>query len=391
MGEILTNICFECEKEFACGSEEEKTHFQDAKRCLSKRIALLNKFQNGKRATFYTCKTCDYVTCRITDIKRHINTDKHLYNIVSNEMSNVYACHKCDYVTSRKYNLKRHMTAKHKFVAQMSKKMRCMCGKKYAYKQSYTRHIKECTEYNKNNNSDNTKSNIVHLDKCSTELQQSDNVISNDVSEIINNYQTHKDDYSNTLKDLLLNVLGDYKELVSKAIEQPKIINNSNNIKHQQNNTTFSIKNYLNTECKNAMNLTDYVNQIKLTFDDLMYMKDHGIVKSFEKTFVKGLKEMDQKMRPIHCSDIKRGNFYIKEQDIWARDAENEKIIDTLKKITDQQCDVLKQWKFINKDWLDNEIKQEHANVITRKIVDIYGEKIQHQILNLLKHLNIEQ
>jgi hypothetical protein len=254
----------------------------------------------------------------------------------------------------------------------------CGCGKSYKYISRYNSHIKKCPFYKKCP----LKNENVHNDEI-------DINITNELKEIVNTDSVNIE-CNQTMKELLMTVLNDYKELVTKAIEQPKIINNSN-IKHQQNNTSFSVKNYLNTECKGAMNLSDYVNQIKITFDDLIYMKDHGIVKSFENTFVKGLREMDKTLRPIHCSDIKRGNFYIKDEDNWEKDNENEKIIDTLRKITDQQCDVLKQWKIMNGDWLDNEIKQEHANIVTRKIVDIYGEQVQKHILNLLKQLNIKE
>jgi hypothetical protein len=391
MAEKLTVFCLNCNIVFETDNDTSSKHFAENIDCVSHRITQLTKFRDNKRATKYACESCNFITSRFNDIKRHIKTDKHLTNLVSDTMSNIYACNKCDYVTSRSYNLKRHIDKVHKFDSKVSKKMRCLCGKQYAYKQSYIRHINDCIKYQNFTNTHGLNDNTIDLDTCSTELQHSNAIISQDVSEIINNYQTHKDEYSNTMKELLLTVLGDYKDLVSKAIEQPTVVNNSQTIKNQQNNNSFSIKNYLNTECKNAMNLSDYVSQIKITFDDLMYMKDHGLVKSFENTFVKGLKEMDQNMRPIHCSDVKRGNFYVKDEDTWTRDAENEKIIDTLKVITDQQCDVLKQWKLLNKDWLDNEVKQEHANIVTRKIVDIYGEKIQKQILNLLKQLNIEE
>lgn len=282
---------------------------------------------------------------------------------MSKKTEKIFNCKYCEFNSNRKYNLKRHIDTKHKFQKFVKKtEMICKCGKKYKYERSFIRHKEECKK-NKE--------------------------ITPNIENLLENIE-NKGETSKNMKEILLSVLGDYKELVLKAIEQPKIINNSQNIKNQQNNTTFSIKNYLNTECKNAMNLSDYVSQIKFTFDDLLYMKNHGIVKSFEKTFVKGLKEMDTTVRPIHCSDVKRGNFYVKDHDIWDKDNENEQIIKTLKGITDQQCDVLKEWKRINQDWLDNDIKQEYANVVTRKIVDIYGEKIQSQILNLLKQLNIK-
>jgi len=277
----------------------------------------------------------------------------------------IFSCKKCNYVTSRVYNLQRHDETIHKSTLKTKDNMVCPCGKSYKYKQSYTNHKNKCPIFN---------------NKCP---KQKNVQIQN-----VQNVQNEKFD-NDSLKELLFTVLHDYKELATKAIEQPKIINNSN-IKNQQNNTSFSVKNYLNNECKEAMNLSEYIDQIKISFDDLVYIKHHGIVKSFENTFVKGLREMDKTLRPIHCSDTKRGNFYIKDEDIWEKDNENEKIIDTLRKITDQQCNALNQWKKLNRDWLDNDDKQEHANIVTRKIVDIYGEQVQKHILNLLKQLNIK-
>ena len=379
---LLTFYCARCDTYLDNENEECESHFQDGSVCELSKIDYSHKFVNGKNVHFYICDICDYSAHTKHQIKKHIETALHKTRLLTKKMSkkNVlfYKCENCDYYTSRKYNLKRHNDTKHKFENKMSNTvMLCECGKKYKYKRSYKRHIKECTIYQKNvQNVQNVQTNTI--------IEKTD-----DFQKILMNSDNLNGNENENMKDILLTVLNDYKELVSKAIEQPKVINNSQNITNQQNNTSFSIKNYLNTECKNAMNLSDYVNQIKLTFDDLMYMKDNGIVKSFENTFVKGLREMDKTLRPIHCSDIKRGNFYVKDHDTWDKEHAHEQIISTLKRITDLQCDALKQWKLMNRDWIDNDVKQECANVITRKIVDIYGDKIQKQILNLLKQLNI--
>tara|TARA_Y100000780_G_C13693021_1_gene420307 strand:- start:4324 stop:5454 length:1131 start_codon:yes stop_codon:yes gene_type:complete len=369
---LLTFYCPICDMYLDNNTIDYKTHFTDGSVCKLSKILYSPKFVNKKSVKTYYCEICDYWGNNKQEIKTHIQTKIHKSNLVSKKVSKkneeIYKCEKCDYTTPRKYNLKRHIDTKHKFADKVSNTdFICECGKKYKYKRSYERHINECKIYKKNKND-------ISIIKKTDEFQ---NILENK-------------DNNGDMKDILLTVLNDYKQLVSKAIEQPKIVNNSQNITNQQNNTSFSIKNYLNTECKNAMNLSDYVNQIKLTFDDLLYMKEHGIVKSFENTFVKGLCEMDKTLRPIHCSDTKRGNFYVKDHDTWDKDNAHEQIITTLKRITDLQCDALKQWKLMNRDWLDNDVKQECANVITRKIVDIYGDKIQKQILNLLKQLNIQ-
>lgn len=296
-------------------------------------------------SNLFICNLCDYSCKRKNDYLKHCSTQKHI------DME-FYDKYKHNPEKLKKYQDKKET---HKFI--------CKCGNKYKYNSGLCRHKQKCKliqcEYTDNNE---TKHNNINLDISSEKII----------------------DLVSLVKDLIQENKSIQDKLVEVSQRQkPMII--------QQNNNHFSIKAYLNNECKNAMNLSDYVQQIKVTFDDLLYMKEHGIVKVFENTFVKGLREMDETERPIHCSDRKRGNFYVKDQDMWMKDPENEKIITALKMITDQQCSVLKEWRNLNSDWLDNECKQEQTNIITRKIVDIYGEKNQHKILNLLTHLEINK
>lgn len=284
----------------------------------------------------YICELCNYRSKRKNDYIKHCSSQRHIDN-------DFFKRHKEQPELIKQYKEKKNI---YKYI--------CECGKKYKYRSGLCRHKIKC-EYNKEieivKKNENTNENIDSLVNMVKDLIQENKVIQGKLVEISN---------------------------------QPKSM-----IIQQNNNNHFSIKAYLNTECKNAMNLSEYVNQIKVTFDDLLYMKDHGIVKVFENTFVKGLREMDEKKRPIHCSDKKRCNFYIKDEDTWIKDMQNEKIIEALKRITDQQYDILQKWKELNRDWLDNEVKQEQTNRITTRLVDIYGDKYQSKIINLLTYLEI--
>lgn len=277
----------------------------------------------------YVCAKCDFITANIKDYNKHLQTIKHNANLCSNMLT--------------------------------QKTPKCICGKSYNHKSSLTRHKKRCIQYINDTIITNVESNIKPQNIGCTEKLESL------LLEIISQNQQF----------MLQN-----QKMLEKAINEPKtnIINN-----------TFSIQNYLNIECKDAMNLSEYIKQIKYSFDDLQYLHDYGIVKSFENTFVKGLLNMEQNKRPIHCTDAKRCRFFIKNNDVWLRDNENTCIIDSLKKITNEQCDTLQQWKNINKDWLDNEKKQEFANVVTKKIVDIYGSINQNRIITLIKTLCVDE
>ena len=95
-------------------------------------------------------------------------------------------------------------------------------------------------------------------------------------------------------------------------------------------NNTISINLFLNQECKNAMNLTDFIDQLQVSLEDLDYSKNNGFVAGVTNIFTKQLKDMDPKDRPIHCSDTKRLQFYVKDDDKWARDENSNKLDQTI-------------------------------------------------------------
>jgi hypothetical protein len=285
------------------------------------------------------------------------------------QMGDFY-CEKCHYSTSRLSNFKRHMDSKlhettidynNKKKRAEQKKHHCICGKSYVHHTSLYKHRKTCDTYKKAEN----------IGKNSEEL-----VLSNDTTKNIDN-----------LCNMVSQLIEENKNLQQNLID---ISQKPTNVVQNIQNNRFNVINYLNTECKDAMNLSEYVANIQYSFDDLQYLHDNGLVKSIERTFIKGLLDMDKTKRPIHCSDSKRSQFYVKDHDEWTKDHERDIIISSLKRITDQQCDVLKQWKNLNKDWLDNEKKQEFANVVTRKIVDMYADQIQKKILRNLNELNLK-
>ena len=113
------------------------------------------------------------------------------------------------------------------------------------------------------------------------------------------------------------------QELQTQLLEyasQPKTI-----IKNQTQNN-FNLKNFLNIQCKDAMNLSDFLETIQLSFNDLLYMGDSGFVKSLQDTFVKQLGDLDQEKRPIHCTDKKRKTMYVKDENKWEKDEGHKKI-----------------------------------------------------------------
>ena len=124
--------------------------------------------------------------------------------------------------------------------------------------------------------------------------------------------------------------LYEQNEKLIELAKQPKTI-----IKKQNN--TFNLDNFLNIQCKDAMNLSDFMETIQLTFSDLIYLGNNGFEKSIQNTFVKQLGDMEQTKRPIHCTDKKRKTMYVKDEDRWEKDNDNEKIASAIKTMNKKQ------------------------------------------------------
>ena len=131
------------------------------------------------------------------------------------------------------------------------------------------------------------------------------------------------------------------------------------------NNNKISINVFLNEHCKNAMNLTDFVENIKVSLEDLEYTNQHGYAKGISNIFTKHLTDMAVTERPIHCSDKKRLQFYIKDSDEWKKDEKHENIDITIDEISRKQFFHIKEWEKQNPDYLTNDEKRKkwHAMV----------------------------
>jgi hypothetical protein len=166
------------------------------------------------------------------------------------------------------------------------------------------------------------------------------------------------------------------ESVVKLAEQQANNITNTN----CNNTNNISINLFLNEECKNAMNLTDFVNNVKLSLEDIKYTTEHGYVKGISNILVKNLTDIDPKERPIHCSDTKRLQFYVKDEDSWAKDENNTKIDQSIDNITRKQIACMKEWTTANPDYLDNERKMEEYMIMVRRLMG--GNNIEEQTKN---------
>jgi len=123
------------------------------------------------------------------------------------------------------------------------------------------------------------------------------------------------------------------------------------------------------------MNLEDFVEKIKLTLEDLNFTKDNGYTKGISNIFIKNLNDMDVTERPIHCSDQKRLQFYVKNDNEWMKDKNNEKIDNSIEKVSVKQLKSIQDWVQANPDYLDSDTKREEYFTLVRSITQPNDDK----------------
>jgi hypothetical protein len=178
--------------------------------------------------------------------------------------------------------------------------------------------------------------------------------------------------------DLLLKLIKDNDEMMKIIKGQqdqlnsilPKLGNTTNNITNNNTTNNFNLNLFLNEKCKNALNMSEFVDSLKITLDDLLFSKTNGISRGITDVMIKGLKELDIYKRPIHCTDIKRDIMYIKDEDKWEKDENHDKIKNTIVKIADKERTALHQWAIDNPDWIDTESKQIEYLTMVRSICE---------------------
>jgi hypothetical protein len=246
-----------------------------------------------------------------------------------------YYCKKCDYSCSRKFLWDQHIvTKKHNAnkmltVANenMQKAILCICGKSYKHQSSYSRHIKSCLFINEGKGKEPEELTVIP-----------------------------KDDTN--VQELLKGILQENKALRNE-IKKIKVTTNNN----------ININVFLNEHCKNAMNLTDFVNNINLTIEDLEYSGRHGYVEGVSQILLKNLTDIDPLERPLHCCDSKRLKFYVKDNNSWDRDSNNEKLDKSIDNIGLKQHAILKEWEKNNPNYEKNKDKLDEYFSIVRSLM----------------------
>ena len=163
--------------------------------------------------------------------------------------------------------------------------------------------------------------------------------------------------------DLVIKLIEQNKELQQTLIEQNKTMMGlaekaGNNINFN-NNKTFNLNVFLNETCKDAINLTDFVNQIQVSIKDLEETGTLGYAEGISKVFIKNLNDIDYNMRPIHCSDSKRETLYIKENNEWNKDTDDKvNLTKAIKQVANKNIKQISEWQKLNPEYNNPDSKQ---------------------------------
>jgi hypothetical protein len=240
-----------------------------------------------------------------------------------------FLCEKCDFKCFTKTDWSRHIiTAKHikttenngKNLENFKSKYVCNnCEKEYNDRAGLWRHKKKCSikeEINTIIQNENaiTPELVIEIIKQNQELQKQNNELQKQMLEVIKNGTNNTNN----------------------------IINNNNN----SNNKSFNLNFFLNETCKDAMNIMDFVDSIKIQLSDIESIGELGYVNGMSKLIIKHLNALEENMRPVHCSDPKRESLYVKDANVWEKeDPENKKIKKAIKYISHKNICALPEWK----------------------------------------------
>jgi len=152
------------------------------------------------------------------------------------------------------------------------------------------------------------------------------------------------------------------KQIVELSKERNIIVNNTNN-------NQFNLNFFLNEQCKDAVNITDFVNSLEITMDDLTYTRNQGLVEGISKVMIDGLKQIDLYKRPIHCTDQKRDTIYIRENHQWARDEGNVRMRQVFVDIANKEYFAVKKWMDLHPGWETNSRLQDFHHKMIRNVL----------------------
>jgi len=253
----------------------------------------------------------------------------------SPKISYKFICETCDYKCSKNSEYTKHLsTAKHKNLTNPNKKSpiiyNCNCGKTYKHRSTLSAHKRVCIE------------SLIEDEQF--EHNQEFAPLSNkpEIVDLIIQNQEFKElmvEQSKNIQDIQQKNQ-DLQQQLLEAVKEGKTVHNTIN-----NNQKFNLHFFLNEQCKDAINMSEFIDNIELNMEDLVETGRLGYVGGISRILVNKLQELDICKRPLHCTDMKRETLYIRENDEWSKEENSKgKINELVNKVANKNCKNIRQW-----------------------------------------------
>ena len=287
-----------------------------------------------KNAEFFECKKCDFKCFKESEWNRHKLTSKHKNRTILNNLA--------------------PKNAENNYTCQN-------CNKSYKARNSLWYHKQKCIP----------SENIV-VDSSSNEIS----VLTNLMVEMVKSNE-------------------DLQKQMLEVCKNSTTINNSNNI--NSNNKSFNLNFFLNETCKDAMNIMDFVDSIKIQLCDIESIGELGFVNGMSKLIIKHLNALEENMRPVHCNDPKRDSLYVKDANVWEKeDSDNKKIKKAIKYISHKNICAIPEWKAKYPDCIYSDSKK--SNQYNHIVIEAMGgpgdnddEKADKIVKKIAKEVTIDK
>ena len=311
-----------------------------------------------------------------------------------------YLCEYCKYITGNKKDFSKHLlTLKHKKIIMVSDDKKkspddnmqvyeCNCGKKYKFESGLSRHRKKCIYINNTMMNEMVEYKVIDSEDVdykemflkimneNNELKgmiiQQNNTHMNESKELLNMVKSQQEHHNNQLRELI-----------------PKV---GNNITTTTNNKV-NIQIFLNENCKDAVNINDFLQGIQLQLQDLEKMNEIGYVNGITQIFKNGLNKLALTQRPLHCSDIKREILYVKDEDGWEKDDNKEKINKAINTLGRKTLQRFPEWMEKNPNCNDSntQANDEYHALIENTVAQNTEDNKKKIMKNILKEVTIDK
>jgi len=329
---------------------------------------------NGKR---YSCELCGYHTDRSSSYEKHLFTWKHIRNREQHKehMKFSLVCEKCGRVFKKKIWFNRHIET---------------CGST-----SKTPAATKCVEKERvlvDSAASETDNDVVlePAPKVDTEVTKSSG-LSNELlmtmMEYVRNSEKKHGEHMEMMKRQLDEERNQCKMLIDTVQDMiPKI--------GSFNNNKISINIFLQEHCKDALNLKDFVDSLRIELNDVSKLQDRAMIDAVGNVFVNGLRQLDLYKRPIHCMDLSRETLYIKDNGAWENDtSDKRKLSGAISAVAAKQSRVLEEWEKLHPNWCNSdELSSEYLKLVRATTSPIErGSSTENKIIhNIAKEVVVD-